>query len=35
MTTGQQILDLATPHVGEPYVFGAVVAKDNSNWHGP
>ena len=35
MTTGQQIFDLATPHVGEPYVFGAVVAKDNPNWHGP
>ncbi len=35
MTTGQQILDLASEHVGEPYVFGAIVAKDNPNWHGP
>jgi putative peptidoglycan binding protein len=35
MSTGQQILDLAAPHVGEAYLFGAVVAKDNPNWHGP
>ena len=35
MITGQQILDLAIQHVGEQYVFGVFVAKDNPNWRGP
>ena len=35
MATGQQVLDIAAQHLGEPYIFGAPVAKDNPNWHGP
>jgi N-acetylmuramoyl-L-alanine amidase len=33
--TGEQILALASQHVGEKYVFGAVAPKDNQNWRGP
>ena len=33
--TGADLVALATGHVGDPYVFGAFVAKDNPNWHGP
>lgn len=35
MATGKQLYDLATPHVGEKYVFGVVVPKDDKGWDGP
>lgn len=33
--TGRDLLQLALPHVGETYVLGAKVPKDNPNWKGP
>ena len=33
--TGQDMLQLAAKHLGERYVFGAPVPKDNANWTGP
>ncbi len=33
--SGQEILDLAKMHVGEQYVLGASVPKNNANWKGP
>jgi N-acetylmuramoyl-L-alanine amidase len=33
--TGQQILELAEKHVGERYIFGTLVPKNNPNWRGP
>lgn len=33
--TGQKIYDLGVPHVGEQYVFGASVPKNNKKWKGP
>jgi hypothetical protein len=33
--TGQDVLQLAKQHVGEKYVFGVLVPKDNSEWPGP
>ena len=33
--TGEQIVQLASRHLGEEYVLGVSVAKDNSNWTGP
>jgi hypothetical protein len=33
--TGQEIVALALNHIGETYVLGAPVPKDNPNWHGP
>ncbi len=35
MATGEQLLALAAPHVGETYVLGARVPKDNPGWTGP
>jgi len=35
MTTGQQLFDLANKHVGEKYVLGVLVPKNNPNWKGP
>lgn len=35
MVTGQQIYNLATPHVGEKYVFGAIAPKDQKDYTGP
>lgn len=35
MATGDQVLALAAPHVGERYVLGARVPKDNPGWTGP
>jgi hypothetical protein len=35
MATGQSLLRLARQHVGEQYVLGAMVPKDNSDWRGP
>jgi hypothetical protein len=32
---GKQIVRLATKHVGEKYVLGALVPKDNARWKGP
>src|SRR5215467_10546257 len=34
-TQGDQIVALAQQHIGDKYVFGAPVAKDNANWKGP
>jgi murein L,D-transpeptidase YcbB/YkuD len=33
--TGGQIIQLAQQHVGEKYVFGVLVPKNNSAWKGP
>ena len=33
--TGQQILDTAKPHIGEPYILGTLVPKNNAGWKGP
>lgn len=33
--TGEQILELARRHLGEKYVLGVSVPKDNPNWTGP
>ncbi|MCP2027397.1 hypothetical protein L1276_002554 [Flavobacterium sp. HSC-32F16] len=35
MSTGKQLLDLAEKHIGEKYVFGAMVPFENSNYKGP
>lgn len=35
MTTGQDIYDLGNKHVGEPYVLGSLVPKNDANYHGP
>jgi len=35
MGTGSDILDLATVHLGERYVLGARVPKNNPKWTGP
>ena len=35
MATAQSLLRLARQHLGEQYVFGAMVPKDNPDWHGP
>lgn len=35
MATGEQLLALAAQHVGEKYVLGARVPKDNPGWTGP
>ncbi|MCP4576593.1 MAG: LysM peptidoglycan-binding domain-containing protein [Deltaproteobacteria bacterium] len=32
---GREIIDVAIPHVGEDYVFGARAPLDNANWRGP
>lgn len=34
-STARALLRLARAHVGEPYVLGAKVPKDNPNWRGP
>jgi len=33
--TGESLLQLARPHVGEKYVLGVMVPKNNQNWTGP
>jgi N-acetylmuramoyl-L-alanine amidase len=33
--TGERILELARRHVGEKYILGVLVPKDNPNWTGP
>lgn len=35
MTTGQEIYNLGVKHVGEKYVFGVVVPKNDKEWDGP
>ena len=35
MTRGGKLLQLARPHIGEKYVFGALAPKNNPNWSGP
>ncbi len=35
MATGDDLLALARPHVGEKYVLGASVPKDHADWKGP
>ena len=35
IASGQQVLDIAEQHVGEKYVLGVLVPKDNPNWTGP
>lgn len=35
MPTGKDIIDVARQHIGEKYVFGVPVPKDNSTWKGP
>jgi len=32
--TGQHILSMASLHLGEAYLLGTLVPKDNPNWHG-
>jgi hypothetical protein len=33
--TGQQILDKAIPHIGETYILGTLVPKNDASWKGP
>src|SRR6266700_1614687 len=33
--TGEQVLQLATEHIGDKYVLGVLVPKDNADWQGP
>lgn len=35
MATGSDLVNVAAEHVGERYVFGTFVPKDNPNWRGP
>ena len=35
MATGNDLLTIAAPHVGEQYILGALAPKNNSNWRGP
>jgi hypothetical protein len=35
MATGKGLLQRARPHIGETYVLGASVPKNNPNWTGP
>lgn len=35
MATGADLVKLAIPHIGETYVFGANVPKNNAGWTGP
>jgi peptidoglycan hydrolase-like protein with peptidoglycan-binding domain len=35
MATGKQLLALAVPHIGEKYVFGVVVPKNDKDYDGP
>ena len=32
---GQQLLNLASQHIGEKYLLGTFVPKNSSGWHGP
>jgi catechol 2,3-dioxygenase-like lactoylglutathione lyase family enzyme len=35
VVTGKAFIDLARKHIGESYLLGVQVAKNNPNWHGP
>jgi hypothetical protein len=35
MATGEKVLELGRQHVGEKYLFGVLVPKNNPNWKGP
>ena len=35
MATGNDLLVIAAPHVGEQYILGAHAPKNNANWRGP
>jgi N-acetylmuramoyl-L-alanine amidase len=35
MSDGEKVLDIASGHVGEEYVLGVLVPKNNRNWRGP
>lgn len=35
MATGNDLLTIAAPHVGEQYILGAFAPKNNSQWRGP
>lgn len=35
MATGEDLVSLAAQHVGERYVYGVLVPKDNTKWKGP
>jgi putative peptidoglycan binding protein len=35
MASGNDLLTIAAPHVGDEYILGALAPKNNSNWHGP
>lgn len=35
MATGNDLLTIAAPHVGEEYILGSLAPKNNSQWHGP
>jgi len=35
MPSGTDLLKKASPHLGEKYLLGVVVAKDNAQWKGP
>src|SRR5690242_11918658 len=33
--TGQQLVDFGKTRIGDSYIFGVLVPKNNSNYHGP
>ena len=35
MATGNDLITIAAPHVGEQYILGAFAPKNNSQWRGP
>jgi len=35
LARGTNLVDLAAKHIGEKYVLGVLVPKDNANWKGP
>lgn len=35
MATGSDIIQVAKKHIGEKYILGTLVPKDNPNWKGP
>jgi len=35
MATGNDLLTIAAPHVGEEYILGSLAPKNNSQWRGP
>jgi len=35
MATGNDLLTIVAPHVGEEYILGSLAPKNNSQWRGP